>query len=104
MEVINKKISNLQSDYDGHDQDINEIKDMLAEREENKHDNVNEQTNTQKEQTNISTLDFNALRRKVEEVDKREARDVKNLLEEINNLKQELKNQAQRSEAKSNFE
>lgn len=77
---------------------------MLAEREHNKEENTNEQNNTQKEQTTISTLDFNALRRKVEDVDKREARDVKNLLEEISNLRQELKNQAQRNEAKSNFE
>jgi hypothetical protein len=30
LEIINRKIANLQSDSDSHDQDISEIKDILA--------------------------------------------------------------------------
>jgi hypothetical protein len=44
------------------------------------------------------------LKRKIDEVDKRESKDVRNLLEELNNIKQQLKMQDEKIGSKSLIE
>lgn len=72
LEIMNRKISNLQSDTDNHEQDIAEIKDILAQHEGNKHEDEAQTENQNKEEgAVVSSKDLSDLRRKIDEVDRR---------------------------------
>lgn len=56
-----------------------------------------------KKEDGVTYKDLNELKKKIEEVDRRETKDIKNLLEEINNLKQ-VKSKGDKMDSKSSIE
>lgn len=86
LDVINKKLNNLQSETDHHDQEIGYLKDILSQTDRNSEGVQAEETNGEGFKTDLSDL-----RKRIEEVSDREKKDVKNLQDEIANLKLQLK-------------
>ena len=75
--MINKKINNLQSESDNHEQEISYIKDIISQLESDKAEEkvVEEPKNTNDNREEGGHLpnskDFNDLKRKVDEIDRR---------------------------------
>ncbi len=80
MDIANKKISNLQTDSNHHDQEIGYIKDMLEESKNNEGDKNGEENNGE-DSGNMKSSDFNDLKKRVDELDARQRKDVRSLQE-----------------------
>ncbi len=67
LEIINRKISNLQTDYDNHDQQINDIKEMISNEDttNKKEGEAPAQSEQNKEEVSLSRQDFLDLKRKI---------------------------------------
>ena len=109
LDVINKKINNLQSESNQHDKDISYLKDHISQGHE---DNAEESGEKEGKEGSLDaneakkiTIDLSALKKKLEEVDNRERKDVKELHDEINLLKMQLKHlKAEKIESKTSIE
>ena len=82
MDVTHKKMNDLQSQINHHDQEIGYLKDMLNQEESGK---------SRDEGDTASKKDLLQLKKLIEEVDHREKKDYKSLAQEIDSLKQQIK-------------
>lgn len=73
FDVVHKKMNDVQAEINHHDQEIGYIKDLLAQDQE--------KDSSDKNKTNISKEDLLELKKKIEEVNDREKKDYKHLLE-----------------------
>ena len=85
--MINKKINNLQSESNQHGQDISYLKDHLGQADNSDGNAGSLDANEAKK----LAIDLSNLKKRLDEVDNRERKDVKELQDEINMLKMQLK-------------
>lgn len=89
LDVINKKINIIQNASNLHDKDISQLRELIDQGQ--RHIEESESENKGSTLNESISSDLLKLKKRVEDLDNREKKDVKDLQEEINSLKEQLK-------------
>lgn len=89
LDVINKKINIIQNVSNLHDKDISQLRQLIDQGQ--RHIEESESENKGSTLNESISSDLLKLKKRVEDLDNREKKDVKDLQEEINSLKEQLK-------------
>ena len=89
LDVINKKINIIQNVSNLHDKDISQLRQLIDQGQ--RHIEESESENKGSTLNESISSDLLKLKKRVEDLDNRETKDVKDLQEEINSLKEQLK-------------